>query len=341
MKVRAAALVLTLGAAATTTAFSPHPPPSRTSSSTTNIRLGMSTLDRPKSSSSVSPPPPVRVSPDAGHIPDWEGRTNPTSSDEFMNSDPNMSNVGETMWECPLTRWDAENIDVSEAQRTARDMPSCPLEVRATASDNAMGAEYFVVNRERLRDDLLRHGAIWFRGFELMKTVRGNRIMHESLDLQPCLDPLHSSGLRKFASERDALYEEVSFSFLFFFLFCARGVRLVRPVVLRLDGPFPPGRWFLENGKTNDVNGRTVRSGRSVGRVRSGRGGAGRGTHFLALGGGGISSAFSLPLPPPPHPPSPFDDVPCSHIIYRVSNAPARGKKKKRNRPACPPDEKR
>jgi hypothetical protein len=44
-----------------------------------------------------------------------------------------------------------------------------------------------------------------------MTTVKGNRDMHEALGLQPCLDPLHSSGLRKFASERDALYEEVRF----------------------------------------------------------------------------------------------------------------------------------
>ena len=43
-----------------------------------------------------------------------------------------------------------------------------------------------------------------------MKSVSGNREMHEALGLDPCLDPLHSSGLRKFASERDALYEEVS-----------------------------------------------------------------------------------------------------------------------------------
>ena len=28
--------------------------------------------------------------------------------------------------------------------------------------------------------------------------------------MEPCLDPLHSSGLRKFTSERDALYEEVN-----------------------------------------------------------------------------------------------------------------------------------
>ena len=212
MKVHAAALVLTLCASAM--AFSPSSlssssvvlVPTTSSTRWSSSRLAMSTLDRPMSSST----PPARVSPDAGHVPDWEGRRNPTSPDEFMNSDPTSPNVGETMWECPLTRWDAEGINVREAQDMARDVPHCPLEIRASFEDNALGAEYFVRNRERLRDDLVKHGAIWFRGFDLMKTVRGNRLMHESLGLQPCLDPLHSSGLRKFASERDALYEEVS-----------------------------------------------------------------------------------------------------------------------------------
>ncbi|KAL3816058.1 hypothetical protein ACHAXA_010363 [Cyclostephanos tholiformis] len=212
MKVHAAALVLTLCASAM--AFSPSSlssssvvvVPTTSSTRWSSTRLAMSTLDRPMSSST----PPARVSPDAGHVPDWEGRRNPTSPDEFMNSDPTSPNVGETMWECPLTRWDAEGINVREAQDMARDVPHCPLEIRASFEDNALGAEYFVRNRERLRDDLVKHGAIWFRGFDLMKTVRGNRLMHESLGLQPCLDPLHSSGLRKFASERDALYEEVN-----------------------------------------------------------------------------------------------------------------------------------
>lgn len=43
-----------------------------------------------------------------------------------------------------------------------------------------------------------------------MQSVAGHRAMYEALELDPCLDPLHSSGLRKFASERDALYEEVN-----------------------------------------------------------------------------------------------------------------------------------
>jgi hypothetical protein len=78
-----------------------------------------------------------------------------------------------------------------------------------------MGAAYFSTNKERIRADLLKHGAVWFRGFDLMKGVAGHREMYEALNMEPCLDPLHSSGLRKFASERDALYEEVSL-----FLWC-------------------------------------------------------------------------------------------------------------------------
>jgi len=93
----------------------------------------------------------------------------------------------------------------------AKKAPGCPFEIRASEKDNEMGARYFSENRDRIRSKLLEHGAVWFRGFELMKSVKGNREMHEALGLDPCLDPLHSSGLRKFASERDALYEEVSF----------------------------------------------------------------------------------------------------------------------------------
>lgn len=101
-------------------------------------------------------------------------------------------------------------IDVVKAQKEAAKVPHCPLEVRASEKDNAMGAEYFAKNKEKIRADLLKYGAIWFRGFDLMKGVAGHREMYEALGLEPCLDPLHSSGLRKFASERDALYEEVS-----------------------------------------------------------------------------------------------------------------------------------
>lgn len=92
----------------------------------------------------------------------------------------------------------------------AKSVPHCPLETRASDADNAKGTEYFTENADQIKADLLKYGAIWFRGFDLMKSVQGYREFYESVGLDPCLDPLHSSGLRKFASERDALYEEVS-----------------------------------------------------------------------------------------------------------------------------------
>merc|ERR1719343_413526 len=55
-----------------------------------------------------------------------------------------------------------------------------------------------------------KHGAVWLRGFEATKDIAGYRSAWENLGLLPCLDPIHSSGLRKFASERDGVYEEVN-----------------------------------------------------------------------------------------------------------------------------------
>mmetsp|Transcript_2348 Transcript_2348/g.3678 ORF Transcript_2348/g.3678 Transcript_2348/m.3678 type:complete len:457 (+) Transcript_2348:116-1486(+) len=192
MKIAAAALFAAL-AANQSTAFAP------TRSRSSNV---IST----KLSSTMQPP--ERTAPDAGYVPDWEGRTG-LAPEEFIASDmakPDLSG----MWECPLTRWDSENIDIAEAQKICSEQPHCPLEMTASAEDNAKGAAFFSENKEQIRADILKYGAIWFRGFDLMKSVAGNREMHEALGLDPCLDPLHSSGLRKFASERDALYEEVN-----------------------------------------------------------------------------------------------------------------------------------
>jgi hypothetical protein len=157
--------------------------------------------------STTAPSPPERVAPDAGWEPEWGNGTGLPQS-EFIQSDMSKPDIA-GMWECPLTRWDSDGIDVVAAQEAAASVPHCPLEQHATAAENAMGAAYFSENSEQIRADLLKYGAIWFRGFDLMKSVQGYREMHEAIGLEPCLDPLHSSGLRKFASERDALYEEV------------------------------------------------------------------------------------------------------------------------------------
>ena len=43
-----------------------------------------------------------------------------------------------------------------------------------------------------------------------MKTEQGFRQFYEAVGLDPCLDPIHTSGLRSFASQEDAIYEEVN-----------------------------------------------------------------------------------------------------------------------------------
>lgn len=151
---------------------------------------------------------PEREAPGAGYVPDWEDRPG-LSPEEFMASDMNKPDRS-GMWECPLTRWDSDDIDIVKAQREAARMPKCPLALRASAADNAKGAQYFADNKGSIRKELLKYGAVWLRGFDLMKSFKGHREMYEALGLDPCLDPLHSSGLRKFASERDAIYEEVN-----------------------------------------------------------------------------------------------------------------------------------
>ncbi len=49
---------------------------------------------------------PERMAPDAGFVPEWEGRTG-KSPEEFMQSDMDKPDLS-GMWECPLTRWDSE-----------------------------------------------------------------------------------------------------------------------------------------------------------------------------------------------------------------------------------------
>ena len=127
-------------------------------------------------------------------------------------SSSSKQNLGNAVPDCPSTIWDVEGLDVEEWQQKYRseDLPACPIEVVATPEDNAAGRAYFLENRERFAEMLATHGTIWFRGFDLMKDTEGFREFWEALELAPCLDPIHSSGLRKFLSKSDAVYEEVN-----------------------------------------------------------------------------------------------------------------------------------
>ena len=84
---------------ASTTAFAP-PSSSRTANYfSTSLS---STIEKPETSSST----PERIAPDAGYVPEWEGREG-LPPDEFVKSDMSKPDLS-GMWECPLTRWDSE-----------------------------------------------------------------------------------------------------------------------------------------------------------------------------------------------------------------------------------------
>jgi len=120
--------------------------------------------------------------------------------------------LGDQLPACPDTKWDAAGIDVREWQSKyqSEELPVCPLEVHATSEANAAGPAYFRERREEIMAQLAKHGTVWLRGFDLTKDPEGFHAFWEALDLPPCLDPIHSSGLRKFLSKNDAVYEEVN-----------------------------------------------------------------------------------------------------------------------------------
>jgi len=110
--------------------------------------------------------------------------------------------------DCPATIWDADNVNIVEARQNQKPLAEqCPSERISTGNE---GVEYFREHSEDILAELEKTGCIWFRGFDLMKTEAGFRQFYEAVGLDPCLDPIHTSGLRSFASQEDAIYEEVN-----------------------------------------------------------------------------------------------------------------------------------
>ncbi|KAJ8600196.1 hypothetical protein CTAYLR_001985 [Chrysophaeum taylorii] len=110
--------------------------------------------------------------------------------------------------DCPETVWNFENLDVKAEQKKVSVPAECPVEWQAPTGTE--GPEYFAAQRDAIMEKLLAHGCVWLRGFDLTKREGGFRSMYEALRLDPCLDPIHTSGLRAFASQSDAIYEEVN-----------------------------------------------------------------------------------------------------------------------------------
>jgi hypothetical protein len=83
-----------------------------------------------------------------------------------------------------------------------------PLEMRA---DPSMSEEDWVASqRDSLLSQLEQGGALWFRGFELMKSKEGFQKFYSLLGLNACQDPLASVGARAVVSKKGAMYEAVN-----------------------------------------------------------------------------------------------------------------------------------
>mmetsp|Transcript_34212 Transcript_34212/g.90164 ORF Transcript_34212/g.90164 Transcript_34212/m.90164 type:complete len:121 (-) Transcript_34212:32-394(-) len=54
---------------------------------------------------------------------------------------------------------------------------------------------------------LQEHGCVWFKDMELTKSPEGFRSFYDALGLDLCLDPIHTSGLRKMISKKASLGE--------------------------------------------------------------------------------------------------------------------------------------
>jgi len=130
---------------------------------------------------------------------------------ELIRNDASPSLAG-ALPDCPPTVWDADDLDVEYWQKkySSESSRACPIELVATDAANAQGEAYFRERKDEFAALLAEHGTIWFKDFELMKDPVGFRKFWEALELDPCLDPIHTSGLRKFLSKGDGVYEEVN-----------------------------------------------------------------------------------------------------------------------------------
>lgn len=102
----------------------------------------------------------------------------------------------------PLTLWGNKITDIRQLQQEMRKtkLPEFAPEIHAKdlglAGDAAAQLEYFQKNAMELKEKMQQHGAVVFRGFDLMKTQDGFQEFYGAVGMKTCLDPLHSVSAR-------------------------------------------------------------------------------------------------------------------------------------------------
>eukprot|EP00438_Fugacium_kawagutii_P019490 Skav235623 [mRNA] locus=scaffold358:293091:295243:+ [translate_table: standard] len=111
--------------------------------------------------------------------------------------------------DCPSTIWNADDIDIKKLPPVKQ---TAPLIIDASELEELKGSEkeWFAAQKDKIMAQLQDHGAIWFRNFDSTKQPDGFREFYEALQLNPCLDPIHTSGLRAMEEKKHAVYEAVN-----------------------------------------------------------------------------------------------------------------------------------
>lgn len=119
----------------------------------------------------------------------------------------------------PLTAWGEKISDIRALQQQVREqeLPEFGPEISASdvgiaSDDKAAQLAYFKENAMEIKQKMQDHGAVIFRGFDLMKEQDGFQEFYNALEMKICQDPLQSVSARPTADgKKDSpVYEAVN-----------------------------------------------------------------------------------------------------------------------------------
>ena len=113
--------------------------------------------------------------------------------------------------DCPSTVWKCDDMDLRNAPVPDTTVPLIIDAAELTDLTKGQELEWFTSKRTEIMEQLQKYGAIMFRNFDTMTDAEGFRSFYESMQLNPCLDPIHTSGLRDMTAKKDAVYEAAFF----------------------------------------------------------------------------------------------------------------------------------
>jgi hypothetical protein len=119
----------------------------------------------------------------------------------------------------PLTVWGEKISEIRKEQEAFRkvQLPEFGPEISAeqlgiASNDKEAQLKYFEEHAMELKQKMQDHGAVIFRGFDLMKEQEGFQAFYKALGMKTCQDPLQAVSARPTADGKkdSAVYEAVN-----------------------------------------------------------------------------------------------------------------------------------